>query len=370
MSDLLDSLERAARLRRDGRAAEAVALLTPFSQQVAWPWPAWHELGLALAADGQPASAASAFRRAAELGGADTAALWVNLGNALRSCGRKQDAIVAYRSGLGLEPGSAAAHYNLHAALYDAAQPASAIEALEQAHRLRPEHEATRFYLAALHAWHGHDERRAAALLDGLGPSAAFLEASLDFARRHRAARMFADTFDTLRFALGQAPEAGGVLELGVRRGTSLRFLAGLVAGEVVGFDSFDGLPESWGAQAPGLYDAGGALPAVPDNARLVPGLFATTLPAFVSSQPASWRWRFLNVDCDIYLSTRQALDALASRAADGAVLVFDEYLCNPGWEREEHRALREVAEREGWALEYLAFSLFTKQAVVRVRLR
>ena len=351
-------------LRSEGRSAEAVRLLSDAASERARDWSVWHDLGLALASDGRPEDAVGAYERALALGGAPVAGVWVNLGNALRSCARRAESVDAYRSGLERDPRLAAAHYNLHAAVYDDEAPEAALEALEAAHGLRAEHRDTRFYLGALRTLHELDG--ASAALAGLDEGCDFLLSSLAFVLAHRRpeTRLFADTFETLRYALSVAPPEGVVAELAVRRGTSLRFLATL-ADEVHGFDSFEGLPEAWAGQPVGLYSASGALPCVPDNARVHAGWFADVLPGFVARQTAPLR--LLNVDCDLYRSAVEGLDALAPMVAEGTVLVFDEYLCNPGWEREEHRALVEVAERHDWRFEYLAFSLFTKQAVVRI---
>jgi len=327
-------------------------------------WPLWHDLGLCLAADGRPEDAISAYENVVRLGGGGMAAVWVNLGNALRSCGKRGDAVAAYRNALAREPELAAAHYNLHAAVYDDAAPEAAIAALREAVSLRSDHLDTRFYLGALLSLHEGDD---GGLLAELPETMEFLRSSLAFVRARRTpeTRLFADTFETLRFALSVAKLDGVVVELGVRRGTSLRLLAGQVDGEVHGFDSFQGLPEAWGGQLPGLYTAEGALPEVPDNAVLHVGWFADVVPGFAARQAKPLR--LANVDCDLYTSTSEGLDALAPLVVDGSVLVFDEYLCNPEWEQQEHRALTEAAERHGWRYRYLAFSLFTKQAVIRV---
>jgi hypothetical protein len=181
--------------------------------------------------------------------------------------------------------------------------------------------------------------------------------------KRTSATKLFADTFDTLRFAFAQAPGTGAVVELGVRRGTTIRLLAELAAPtRVHGFDAFEGLPETWGDQDKGLYTTGGELPEVPSNVALHRGWFVDTLPDFAATLTEPLR--FLHVDCDLYSSTRDALKALAPHFGSGTVIVFDEYLCNPGWEDEEHRALAEA----DIPYDYLAFSLFTKQAAVVLR--
>ena len=355
--------ERARALRRGGRSSEAVGLLEAAVREGAG-WSSWHDLGLALAADGRPGDGVEAYRRALESGGRHVAAVWVNLGNALRSCGRRREAVDAYRSGLARDPELAAAHYNLHAAVYDDQDPAAAVAALREALRLRPDHVDTRFYLGALLALHGLEG--ADELLGALPEGCDCLRSSLAFVQKHRddETRLFADTFETLRWAVQVSRSEGLVVELGVRRGTSCRFLAGMVD-ELHGFDSFEGLPEAWGEQPRGLYSAAGTLPSVPDHVRLHRGWFRDVLPGFVEAERRPLR--LVNVDCDLYGSTVEGLEALSPRIVEGTVLVFDEYLCNPGWEQEEHRAFFEIGERHGWSWRYVAFSLFTKQAVVRI---
>ena len=355
----------AASLRRDGRPGDAARTLRALLEQHPRAWPLWHDLGLALAADGRPDEAAISHRRALGLGGARLGACWVNLGNALRAAGHKRMAVDAYLTAIEAEPNLAPAFYNLHAALYDDRSPRAAEAALARAHALRPQHADSAFYLAALRRVHGLDEK---GLLASLPAACTFLVESLGFveAQRDRRTRLFADTFDTLAFALGRAPSEGRVVELGVRHGTSLRFLAANCRSDRVhGFDSFAGLPSAWGDQAAGLYSTDGALPPRPDNVALHPGWFSDTLPAFLASTRGVLR--FVHVDCDLHSSTAEALELLAPRIVAGTVLVFDEYLANPGWQNEEHRALCEAADRHRWRFGYLAFSLFTKQAVVRV---
>jgi tetratricopeptide (TPR) repeat protein len=317
-----------------------------------------NNLGLALMRDGRLEESAAMLEEA--VAEEPSSAAFVNLGNARRHLGDKTAALAAYRRALELDPDAAPALFNMHAVLYDEAHPEGAMDVLERALTLRPDHFDTRFYLGALRKLHRGD----GGLVDALPEVCDFLVTSLRYVEevRREDTKLFADTFDTLRFALSEAPDGGAVVELGVRRGTTLRFLAELAApSEIHGFDAFEGLPQAWGGQPAGLYTTGGELPDVPPNATIHPGWFAETVPAFAQRGDAL---RLVHVDCDIYASTRDALGALRTQLVPGTVVVFDEYLCNPGWEREEHRAWSEL----GLRYDYLAFSLFTKQAVVVVR--
>jgi hypothetical protein len=155
------------------------------------------------------------------------------------------------------------------------------------------------------------------------------------------------------------------VLELGVRHGNTIRQIAALAQQPVHGFDSFEGLPEAWHSESKGSYTTRGVLPAVPKNVTLHAGWFEDTLPPFLAQHdgPA----RMINIDCDIYSSTKTVLDNLAPRIVPGTVLVFDEYIGNEHWREDEYKAFQEAVARYGWRYEYLCFSVFTKQVAVRI---
>jgi len=133
----------------------------------------------------------------------------------------------------------------------------------------------------------------------------------------------------------------------------------------VHGFDSFEGLPEQWHVQPKGAYSTCGEVPEVPPNVELHIGWFDATLPVFVgkNDQPV----RFINVDCDLYSSTKTVLDQLAPRIQPGTVLVFDEYVGNDRWRQDEFKAFQEAVVEHGWRYEYLAFSVTDFQGSVRI---
>ena len=114
-------------------------------------------------------------------------------------------------------------------------------------------------------------------------------------------------------------------------------------------------------------YSTAGIIPKIEGNVRFHQGLFKQTIPQFLKSLPQDQPLAFANIDCDLYSSTCDVLESIHNRIVPGTVLVFDEYLINPSWRQDEFRAWRECCKRFGWRYEYLAFSLSSKQAVVRV---
>ena len=184
--------------------------------------------------------------------------------------------------------------------------------------------------------------------------------------------RIFSGTHANLASALSASRPDGLVCEFGVFHGKSIRLLASMVSEDKVlvdGFDTFDGIPEDWGKYAAGSYTAASEVPSVPKNVRFHVGLFADTLPGYVASLAPAEELpvRFVNVDCDLYGGTVDILKYLAPRIGPGTVIVFDEYLMNSTWREDEHLAWKEACEEFGWEYEYLSFSLFSKQVVVRV---
>ena len=168
-----------------------------------------------------------------------------------------------------------------------------------------------------------------------------------------------------LRRSLAQAATPGLLTEFGVRRGTSIRVLAGETDQTVHGFDSFVGLPEPWVKAPAGVLTAGGDLPEVPANVTLHAGWFEDSLPPFLAAHPGPLR--FANIDCDIYSSTRTVLRALAGRIRPGTILLFDELVGNRSWRQDEYKALSEFAEEYGVQWQVLAVSLPNKQVCVKV---
>jgi tetratricopeptide (TPR) repeat protein len=326
-------------------------------------------LGSALQVLGRLDEAIASHRRALAL--RPESADWLyNLGIALQERGDLEEAISSYRRALALKPGLAEAWYNLHALLLDAEGVAPAIECMKRAVEHSPANADYRFFLGMLLDYSG-DAGAAAGYLDAGGRGSNLFRARLDAWHYIKSARgkppvLTGSPVRAFRLGMEAARPEGLILEFGVRFGCSIRQIAALAGGQAVhGFDSFEGIPEAWHGEPRGSYSTGGALPAVPENVTLHAGWFDDTLPEFLGGHAGPVR--FVNVDCDLYSSTKTVLDLLAGRIVPGTVIVFDEYIGNEHWREDEFRAFQEAAARLGWNYEYLCFSLFTKQAVVRI---
>jgi hypothetical protein len=162
---------------------------------------------------------------------------------------------------------------------------------------------------------------------------------------------------ELLEFALGACTIDGLIMEFGVFRGESLRFIAKRVRQEVHGFDSFEGLPEDWTYfQKQGRFSLDGAIPEFAErNICVYKGWFEQTLPGFLAAHDGAAR--LLHIDCDIYSSTRTILELVAPRIVPGTVIVFDEYLNYPSWQAHEFRAFQEFVAAGNLRYRYAGFA-------------
>jgi len=116
-------------------------------------------------------------------------------------------------------------------------------------------------------------------------------------------------------------------LEFGVFQGASLRAWSKLLRNPLSslhGFDSFEGLPEAWGKLPKGSFNVKGVLPQF-DDPRVIlhRGWFHETLPGFVLPEHTRL---VLNLDADIYSSTKYVLDTLGKAICPGTIIIFDEF--------------------------------------------
>lgn len=150
---------------------------------------------------------------------------------------------------------------------------------------------------------------------------------------------MSADTnYGLLQAVLDQSPQ-GWAVEFGVYSGTSLAMIAEKMP--VIGFDSFEGLPEDWRDGFPkGAFDTKGRGPAVPENAMLVVGQFRDTLP-WMTTRSLPYLG-LVHIDCDLYSSTVSALEFVLPYIGAGTYIVFDEF---HGYEGSDHHEAKAWAE-------------------------
>jgi tetratricopeptide (TPR) repeat protein len=307
----------------------------------------------------------------------DDAQNFIALGNALQKQGNNSSAINYYKKALELDPTLAHAHHNIGLCLYDDQNLHATEEAFRRSVAMDPENALGACFLGIILEQQGKNED-AREFINSAKAGSRFCNCLVDSVHyafeQNRCARFFSNTADVLRYAISQADSNGLFLEFGVYYGSSLSVIAESTHNVAHGFDSFEGLPESWfvgdekgplATEPSGAYTTKGFIPHAPDNTELHAGWFENSLPEFVSTHNESVS--FMNIDCDIYSSTKTIFDLLKNKIRHGTIIVFDEYFCYPEWRDHEYRAFQELISDAEYTYEYIAFSYFTGQAAVRI---
>jgi hypothetical protein len=187
-------------------------------------------------------------------------------------------------------------------------------------------------------------------------------QASADYIEAHlEGAMIFSFRGNVWDYALSKVKIDGLHAEFGVHNGDSINHMAEVVSANgatMFGFDSFEGLKEDWRGTwyRAGHFDRGGNLPPVRPNVTLVKGWFDETVPPFLEAHPDT-PFAFLHFDADTYETTAALLAMLKDRIVTGTVIVFDEYIGFPNWQKGEYLAWQEFVARHGLRYRYLAFS-------------
>jgi hypothetical protein len=117
-------------------------------------------------------------------------------------------------------------------------------------------------------------------------------------------------------------------LEFGVYRGDATRYWANALThpnSKIHGFDSFEGLPETWNDFRPkGYFSTSGEIPRIDDpRVEFFKGWFSETLTKY---KVPEHEVLLLNLDADLYSSTMDVFKAIGRYVVPGTYLYFDEF--------------------------------------------
>jgi hypothetical protein len=159
------------------------------------------------------------------------------------------------------------------------------------------------------------------------------------------------EVFAAVARELGHGPVL--LLEFGVHEGDSLREWARLLPHpetRLHGFDSFEGLPETWSfEERAGHFSTDGAAPAFDDpRIETFTGWFEDTLPRY--TLPPHERL-IVSVDADLYSSAALVLETLTDAIVPGTFVYFDEFHDRA----HELRAFSDFLDRTGFGFELFA---------------
>lgn len=158
----------------------------------------------------------------------------------------------------------------------------------------------------------------------------------------------------------------GLTLEFGVFSGNSINYIAARLPGIVDGFDSFEGLPESWRDGFGEGHFQRSDLPALRNNVRLHKGWFNESIPVYLENLENKFApIAYLHVDCDLYSSTKTIFELLGDRIIPGTVIVFDEYFNYAGWEQGEYLAFQELVRVRCLNYSYITYNHSHEQVAV-----
>ena len=292
-----------------------------------------------------------------------------NLGFAYHEIGEVKLAKLHYLEAISIHPQYINAYYNLHALYLDENNFDQAKYCLEKIISINDADLDAIFMLGLLHEYQ-EDEISAKPYFEKIKKSTSLLLARLEAwqylkTQFKKKPILTGSIHQTFQIAMNASKEEGLILEFGVRHGNSINQLAKLTNSPVYGFDSFEGLPTEWHNESKESYSTKGIIPDVEKHVTLYKGWFEDTLPEF--SKNHSEPIRLMNIDCDLYSSTSTILKILAAQIQSGTILIFDEYIGNEHWKEDEFKAFQEAINFNQWKYEYLAFSFFTKQVVIKI---
>lgn len=163
------------------------------------------------------------------------------------------------------------------------------------------------------------------------------------------------DRFDVFGCAVSEVNGSQPLyLEFGVYEGETMRWWSQHLDhpdAQLVGFDSFVGLPEGWrpGFDT-GMFATEGAPVLEDERVSFVAGWFDETLPAFDLPDHDQL---VVNIDCDLYSSAVTVLSWVEPYLKPGTLLYFDELADRD----HELRALNELLSRSSLTLVPLALA-------------
>lgn len=145
---------------------------------------------------------------------------------------------------------------------------------------------------------------------------------------------------DLWDYTLELIPKDGICLEFGVFEGRSINYFSKRISNNFYGFDSFEGLPETWNNLPIGKFKVQN-LPKVNNNVTLIEGYFDKTLSNFLKS--LTEKISFLHLDADLYSSTKYVLETIENKLSKTTIILFDELIGYPNWHKDgEYKAISE----------------------------
>ncbi len=353
---------------------------------------AHYNLGITLSQLGKLKEAKISILKAIELK-PDFSEAYKNLGSVLNKLGKYQEAVEPLRKVIELNPHSSEANYNLASILSNFGNLKEAESSIRKAIELKPEffeavwtlhsfsHEIkeaekqilrclqidqnnfkAKFTLSALKLHQG-DQKNFNKLIKSTYKNDPSISSLKWVSNLPNLPKLFFNKWILFDHMVKESKKERPFYEFGVWRGASFQYLINTFK-KGYGFDTFEGLPEDWGAAKKGTFSTEGIIPQI-EGGIFISGNFEKSLPKFFSKpqQIAS----IINFDADLYSSTICALNNSKPIIDEHTILIFDEFIMYQNWENHEYKALQEFCSDNNLSYEVIAISYNTRQVALKL---
>ena len=282
-----------------------------------------------------------------------------NMGIALKEQGKIKQAIQAFKKAISIKPDYADVYWNLSGT---ASNLADAKRWLEKCLKADPNHSKAIMTIPALEYYEGKTDKYNS-LINSAQCDHPYVRSYKWAFSLHKLPEIFFHRWDLFDRMIEMSKKDRPFYEFGVWKGASFTYLIKTFK-KGFGFDTFTGIPEDWHETLAGTYSSEHKIPKI-DGGQFIVGEFSETLPKFFEGKRPTAS--IINFDSDLYSSTVCALKHAKSVIDEHTILIFDEFIINQNWEKDEYRALEEFCSENNYTYEVLAISFFTKQVAVRI---
>tara|TARA_B110000037_G_C17079866_1_gene489500 strand:+ start:380 stop:1693 length:1314 start_codon:yes stop_codon:yes gene_type:complete len=307
---------------------------------------------------GKHQKAKSCFEKAIEVNPTHVGA-HNSLGNTLDILGEYQNAKRCFEKAIEINPNYTPAYWNLFILSSNIDE---ALVFLKKLNIINNKHPETKIMIGTLQAYKG-DFNYFNDLLTSEDSNHSYIRSAKWIFSLPKLPKIFFNRWDFYDAIISLSESSRPFYEFGVWNGVSFKYLINTFK-KGFGFDTFCGLPESWGNIKKSTYSSFGSIPNIKGGEFIV-GKFEDTLPKFFAKErPLA---SLINFDADLYTSTLCALNHSNKTIDHKTILIFDEFIMNKRWEEDEYKALNDFCDNLGFKYEVLAVSFVSKQVAIKL---
>ena len=283
-----------------------------------------------------------------------------NLGIVFDLLGETTKAKNFYKKAIEIQPNYMNAYWNLHSLSSNIDE---AIGILEKSLRFKKKIFEAKIMIGILNGFKGNLDYFNSLNYSPISNNPMFRSAKWIFSLP-KLPKIFFNRWDLFKHNITFADKTRPFYEFGVWKGISFKYFLNIFK-KGFGFDTFTGIPEDWYNNKVGTYSAFGKIPKL-KRGKFIVGKFEDTLPKFFSKKrPLA---SIINFDADLYSSTLCALNYSNKVIDEKSILIFDEFLMNDNWEKDEYKALNEFCDNFNISYDVFAVSFFSKQVAVKLK--